>query len=155
MYSLKEAEKIKVVLLWVSMVFMMLLLLGFVVAFVFDDKLPKVENEEPKAEAAQPALEFNKEVFRAEVEKIKADNTGVVEVKQNNRLIDIVVTDSWYDLQPHEKERVATGLGSSIKKAGEKAELIDKGGVLNIIIVDQYGKKLAATKVLGGWEVFE
>lgn len=66
-------------------------------------------------------------------------------------MVNVVVSDVWYNSQDYEKERFAETVGGAVEKLVIDAGL-DKDTV-SVFFVDTYGKDLATPKMLGGYDI--
>jgi len=68
------------------------------------------------------------------------------------KLVNVVISDSWYYSAEHEKERFAEEVGSTVEV------IIENGGIsdsASVYFVDTYGKTVAEPKILGGYKIKE
>jgi hypothetical protein len=67
------------------------------------------------------------------------------------KLVNVVVSDSWYYSQDYEKERFAKTVGGTVEQLVLNAGLAE--GTVMVYFVDSYGKDVASPKVFGGYDI--
>lgn len=88
-------------------------------------------------------------------EIIKVSNGIIVDISPryndaNWKLVNVVVSDSWYYSAEHEKERFAEQVGSTVEIIIKNAGISDSASVY---FVDTFGKTVAEPKLLGGYKI--
>ncbi|MEH7122075.1 hypothetical protein V7127_02400 [Bacillus sp. JJ1773] len=68
------------------------------------------------------------------------------------KMVNVVVSDTWYYSADHEKERFAETLGEIVQNLVINFSKTDENVVM-VYFVDSYGKDLATPKVFGGYDI--
>lgn len=92
---------------------------------------------------AEPQLNFSETEYQQLEKKVIDDAAGaIISIKRQDRLFDITVPYSWYDLTESRKKEVADFINKKIYNIAVASELIKPGGGIDVMLVDPSGKEL-------------
>lgn len=109
----------------------------------------------PSAEAVEKE---NAKLFNAAMKEIVGMSDGII-IKINRseddtiKMVDVVISDSWYHSENYEKERFAEQIASMIKRIYINTGKSKDGKEVMVYFVDSYGKNLASPKTFGGYKI--
>lgn len=109
----------------------------------------------PSAEAVEKE---NAKLFNAAMKEIVGMSDGII-IKINRseddtiKMVDVVISDSWYHSENYEKERFAEQIASMIKRIYINTGKSKDGKEVMVYFVDSYGKSLASPKTFGGYKI--
>jgi hypothetical protein len=129
-------------------------IIGAIVAFMVI--LFAATDEPEKVEPVQAAeeLEFNAEEYKTlENNYIEEKQGAVISIKRDGKLFDVTMDDQWYNLENHEKERIAEQVYKDMRNIAVASELIEPRGVIDVLLLDEFGQKIAYRTLTGKWEI--
>ena len=99
--------------------------------------------DEPDHVKAAPALYFNQSEYQQLETKVIADSKGaIIKISRKDKLFDVTVPFSWYDLSDARKKEVATYINKKIRNIAIASELIRPKGYIDVMLIDPSGKEL-------------
>ncbi len=70
-------------------------------------------------------------------------------------MVDVVLSDSWYYSMDHEKERFAEQVQQLIETSVKNCGIISQNSYVSVYYYDNYNKRLAEPKILGGYKILK
>jgi len=99
------------------------------------------------------------EIFADAIAEIKKLGDGIiVDVEpyipsEGWSMVKVIVNDSWYYSQEHEKERFAEQVGDTVATIIQNTGQVEPDKHVSVYFYDAYDKELASPKILGGYKI--
>ena len=99
------------------------------------------------------------EIFADAIAEIKKLGDGIiVDVEpyipsEGWSMVKVIVSDSWYYSQEHEKERFTEQVGDTVATIIQNTGQVEPDKHVSVYFYDAYDKELASPKILGGYKI--
>lgn len=97
-------------------------------------------------------------LFNAAIKEIINLSDGIIlkidhSENDNIKIVDVIVSDAWYQSENYEKERFAEQIANTIKTVYINTGKSEEGNEVMIYFLDSYNKRLASPKIFGGYKI--
>lgn len=105
------------------------------------------------------AKEIQEKLFSEAINELIEAGGGIIEgikprIEEDEwSMVDVVISDAWYNSPEHEKERFAEQVGETVVALIRNAGKVEANKTVMVYLVDAYNKELATPKILGGYKI--